>query len=178
MVGSVPLLTGEQGTYVHARSGRSPSCKQHVRAVYWVCCCRRMGRRCPGHPPSALARYLCAQACCRGLSKAPGCYRHAAAQPALSIQQEMRRRQRCRCHESPSCCAEPIAAPASGLATAQPASDEAQPGEAQAEPCPGGANYTAADCPNGSCYAGEPNGCGSRSVRVRGTSGSGEGQLR
>jgi hypothetical protein len=35
-------------------------------------------------------------------------------------------------------------------------------------PCPSGseANFTAADCPNGSCYAGEPNGCGSRSVRV------------
>lgn len=33
------------------------------------------------------------------------------------------------------------------------------------ELCPTG-NYTAADCPNGSCYAAEPNGCGSRSLAI------------
>lgn len=82
-------------------------------------------------------------------------------------QKRQQQRRRCRCCESPSCFVLYLSAPASGLATAQPASDEAQADEAQAEPCPGGANYTAADCPNGSCYAGEPNGCGSRSVRVR-----------
>lgn len=47
--------------------------------------------------------------------------------------------------------------------------------------CPGdqGANFTAADCPNGSCFAGAPNGCGSRSVSfgsaARGGRGEGSG---
>ena len=36
------------------------------------------------------------------------------------------------------------------------------------EPCPGGANYTATDCPNGFCLAGQPNGCGSSSMAVIG----------
>ena len=61
----------------------------------------------------------------------------------------------CALSAAASCVPDPAAG---GLAAAQP--EEA--------PCPSGgeANFTAADCPNGSCYAGEPNGCGSRSVRV------------
>ncbi|KAI3425863.1 hypothetical protein D9Q98_007836 [Chlorella vulgaris] len=37
---------------------------------------------------------------------------------------------------------------------------------AESAGCYGTANYTAADCPGGSCYAGQPNGCGSRSLSV------------
>lgn len=37
------------------------------------------------------------------------------------------------------------------------------PGPEQ-QSCPGNATYTAAACPNMSCYASQPNGCGSRSV--------------
>ena len=47
-----------------------------------------------------------------------------------------------------------------GGALAQPPAQQAPD-----EPCKDG-NYTAADCPNGSCHAGQPNGCGSRSLRV------------
>ncbi|KAL4436790.1 hypothetical protein ABPG75_003929 [Micractinium tetrahymenae] len=41
----------------------------------------------------------------------------------------------------------------------------AQAPQSEGGPCPGSA-YTAADCPGVSCYAGAPNGCGSRSLVV------------
>ncbi|KAG7668367.1 hypothetical protein Ndes2526B_g00915 [Nannochloris sp. 'desiccata'] len=40
------------------------------------------------------------------------------------------------------------------------------PGAAPAEPCPYDPQFTAADCPNQSCWAAPPNGCGSSSLTV------------